>query len=114
MKTHTRTSNWIRKPKRLAIYHRDGCTCAYCGCDVAIGAHTSQPNAATLDHVIPHSLGGSNEATNLVTCCARCNSRRQDTRLAHWLRQLADEGYDVDEIARRIRRYRSRQLRIAA
>lgn len=105
-----RTANWIRKGKRLALYTRDEFTCAYCGCVVVVGAHTSQPDAATLDHILPHNLGGSNGAKNLVTCCARCNSRRQDTRLAVWLRQLADEGYDADDIARRIRRYRTRSL----
>ena len=109
-----RTTNWIRKNKRLAIYSRDQFTCAYCGCHVEAGAHTSSPTAATLDHVIPHSLGGGNAASNLVTCCARCNSRRQDTRLTVWLRRLADEGFDATEIARRIRRYRNRQLKIAA
>ena len=29
--------------------------------------------AATLDHVIPWSLGGRTEASNLVTCCWSCN-----------------------------------------
>lgn len=29
--------------------------------------------AGTLDHVIPHSLGGRTDASNLVTCCWSCN-----------------------------------------
>jgi 5-methylcytosine-specific restriction endonuclease McrA len=62
--------NWIRKAKRLALYIRDGLACAYCGYSIEDGAQF------TLDHLHPHSKGGSNEAANLVTCCMRCNSSR--------------------------------------
>lgn len=64
--------NWIRKDKRLAIYMRDGMQCPLCGRGVEDGI------VLTLDHITPWSQGGGNEATNLVTCCRRCNSRRQD------------------------------------
>ena len=62
--------NWIRQEKRLAIYLRDGLACAYCGSTVESGAQLS------LDHITPHSLGGNNKETNLVTCCSKCNSLR--------------------------------------
>ena len=63
-------SKWIRREKRLAIYLRDGLACAWCG-------HGLEDNAAlTLDHLTPNSLGGSNEATNLVTACRQCNTVR--------------------------------------
>ena len=62
--------NWIRQTTRLAIYLRDGMACAYCGHSVEDGASLS------LDHLLPHSQGGSNEATNLVTACERCNKSR--------------------------------------
>ena len=62
--------NWIRKEKRLAIYLRDGLACCYCGQSIEDGAKL------TLDHLKPYSKGGSNDATNLVTCCALCNSKR--------------------------------------
>jgi len=61
--------NWIRPEKRLAIYLRDGLACVWCGATV-------EDDRLTLDHLKPHSHGGSNEATNLVTCCHRCNSSR--------------------------------------
>lgn len=61
---------WIRHEKRLALYLRDGLACAYCGYGIEDGAQL------TLDHLHPHSTGGSNDATNLVTCCMRCNSSR--------------------------------------
>jgi len=62
--------NWIRQNKRLAIYLRDGLACVYCGATVEDGAKL------TLDHLKPHSKGGGNEETNLVTCCQKCNSSR--------------------------------------
>lgn len=36
----------------------------------------------TLDHVVPSCLGGGNSWENLVTCCARCNSRKGSKTLA--------------------------------
>lgn len=53
---------------RSRIYRRDGGECVYCG-------STKQ---LTLDHVIPKSKGGSNDWTNLVTCCHNCNVRKAD------------------------------------
>ncbi len=64
--------NWIRKEKRLAIYLRDGLACAYC--ETAL----EDCERLTLDHLTPHSQGGSNEPSNLVTCCVKCNSIRAD------------------------------------
>ena len=65
---------WIRVEKRLAIYVRDGFACVYCGADLRNAA----PANVTLDHLLPRSADGSNDATNLVTACRSCNSSRQD------------------------------------
>lgn len=62
--------NWIRQEKRLAIYLRDGCACAWCGAKVEDGTQL------TLDHLVPHCKGGSNDETNLVTACKHCNDSR--------------------------------------
>jgi 5-methylcytosine-specific restriction endonuclease McrA len=37
-----------------------------------------QPNAPTLEHVIPRSKRGSNFLANLVVACWHCNSDRGD------------------------------------
>lgn len=101
---------WIRPRKRLAIYLRDGLACVYCG----LGVEDDRTGALTLDHVTPHSRGGSNEARNLVTACRRCNSARQ----ARTVREFAGAvgGYllaDADEIVRRVRNATRRQLDLA-
>lgn len=76
---------WIRSEKRLAIYLRDGLACSYCGEGIEDGAKL------TLDHLTPHSHGGANDASNLVTACHRCNSARGNR---DW-REFADKtaGY---------------------
>src|SRR5262245_61842527 len=75
--------NWIRQEKRLAIYMRDGMACAYCGEGVEHGA------SLQLDHVLAVERGGANEATNLVTCCDRCNQAKGDRQLAEFIRATA-------------------------
>ena len=56
---------------RNNIYRRDGYTCMYCD---------SRENL-TLDHVIPKCKGGSNSWDNLVTCCKKCNAKKDDKTL---------------------------------
>lgn len=62
--------NWCRPSTRLAIYLRDGLACVWCGAGVEEGARL------TLDHLKPHSKGGSNAPSNLLTACKRCNDSR--------------------------------------
>jgi 5-methylcytosine-specific restriction endonuclease McrA len=50
------------------VYRRDGFRCVYCGS----GANL------TLDHVLPRSRGGDNSWENLVTCCRKCNAKKDD------------------------------------
>ena len=75
-----RSSDWCWRPTRLAIYHRDGFCCAYCGQKLTTGKGTRgrvRPGReATLDHVIPVDRGGTNAATNLVTACLTCNAQK--------------------------------------
>ncbi len=48
---------------RLQVLQRDYNTCHYCG-----------QEANTVDHLIPISKGGTDEASNMVACCTQCNS----------------------------------------
>lgn len=100
-------SKWIRPAKRLAIYHRDGFACVYCGATVEAGAVLS------LDHVRPRELGGGHQASNLVTACIPCNSARQELPMKRWLATLADKGRDPVELAARVRRQTRRVIDIA-
>ena len=53
---------------RQNVYRRDGGKCVYC----------SGTKNLTLDHVIPKSRGGQNTWTNLVTCCMKCNNKKDN------------------------------------
>jgi 5-methylcytosine-specific restriction endonuclease McrA len=62
IKFHTR----LIRVNRSRIYKRDNHQCVYC----------DSKKQLTLDHVIPKSRGGSNDWTNLVTCCFKCNLKK--------------------------------------
>lgn len=51
---------------RTAVYDRDGRACLECGSDSDL----------SLDHIYPHSLGGTDTFDNLQTLCRPCNSRK--------------------------------------
>lgn len=86
--------HWIRTERRVAIYERDEWKCVYC---------QKIPERYTLDHLVPVARGGSNDTTNLVTACARCNQKRGDQHVAAWIGVLAEDGHDPIAIANRIR-----------
>lgn len=77
-RTYDRSSKWISKIDRLAIYLRDEFTCQYCGTNL----HGCRPFDITLDHLDPRSeTSCPKERRNparLVTACRSCNSSRQD------------------------------------
>ena len=60
-----KTADW--KTLRLAILERDAHTCAYCGAE-----------AGTVDHIIPASMGGSADPSNLLAACNRCNGTKSN------------------------------------
>ena len=98
-------SKWCAKDKRLAIYLRDGCECAYCGEVVIPGVN------ATLDHLLACELGGTNEEQNLVTACLSCNSAKQALTMRKWFAVLRANGKDAKKIGARIRRITKRDLK---
>lgn len=68
----SRSSGFVTKKVRLSIYIRDKFTCVYCNKHIKDGCMLS------LDHIVPESLGGLHNTTNLVTACHSCNSKRQN------------------------------------
>ena len=60
------------RPSKAMIYKRDNNSCQYCG----------STRHLTIDHVIPKSKGGSEEWTNLVVACSKCNTKKGDKLLS--------------------------------
>lgn len=56
---------------RQNVYERDGGKCMYCGKEVS-------RNKFTFDHVIPKSRGGKTNWQNIVACCLKCNSKKDN------------------------------------
>ena len=56
---------------RQLIRNRAQYRCEYCHSLERISA-----NRFTVDHIIPKSLGGSDDSDNLALACRRCNERR--------------------------------------
>lgn len=74
-----------KKPKPILIpdsrdrlIERDGLQCHYCEDDMELNRHDRKrgPNAISIEHVYPRSLGGSNQLFNLVLAHADCNNVR--------------------------------------
>jgi 5-methylcytosine-specific restriction endonuclease McrA len=59
----------LPQPNKRSIYERENGHCAYCDRWISYAA-------ATLDHIVPQSLGGGSTWDNLVNCCQRCNQRK--------------------------------------
>ena len=86
---------WCRNERRIALYIRDGLGCAYCGAGIEDGVKL------TLDHLAPHSLGGDNSNSNIVTACLKCNSARgnRDWReFAGTVAEYLNHGITVEQI----------------
>jgi 5-methylcytosine-specific restriction endonuclease McrA len=61
-------AKWGGRPSaRLAVYilRRDGYRCAWCG-----------GTATTVDHVVPRIDGGTDDPSNCVAACERCNKSK--------------------------------------
>lgn len=99
-------SNWIRRTTRFAIYHRDGFRCVYC----LSGAEDAHGSGLTLDHVVPGTSGGTNDPTNLVTCCGACNSAKKDRTPRQWYAYLRGRAVRTRVIAQRVRRHLQRPI----
>lgn len=56
---------------RQSVRERAHYLCEYCH-----SPKRSSSDMFTLDHVLPKSLGGSDESANLALACRRCNERR--------------------------------------
>ena len=67
--TYNRIPQVSLRLSRRNVYLRDGHRCQYCG-------RMPSVDGLNLDHVVPHSRGGTHSWDNLVTSCRECNLRK--------------------------------------
>lgn len=63
LKKNGSTTQWRRI--RQTVINRDGC-CQLCGTE----------DNLSVDHIVPRSLGGTDNLDNLEVLCSSCNSRK--------------------------------------
>ena len=56
------------------VFERDNSTCRYCG----------TLDNLTIDHIIPLTKGGNNNANNLQTLCQNCDSKKGIQKTVDW------------------------------
>lgn len=64
------------REQRLHIAFRHGYRCHLCGKVIDVSIKAPHPQALAIDHLIPHSDGGSYDPINLAPSHQQCNSRR--------------------------------------
>lgn len=83
----------MSKKTRFEVFKRDSFICQYCG--------RSAPDVLLeVDHIEPHSKGGSDDVTNLVTSCVDCNRGKSD-RVLSSKTQVEVEKRQLDELNER-------------
>lgn len=63
--------------------------CYYCG-------RRFPPDELTMDHIVPIIRGGRSQKNNVVACCKKCNSEKQNRLPVEWDEYLRGELGDED------------------
>lgn len=79
---------YIEDVDRQAIYERDGWRCRLCGKRVPRDLVVPDELAATLDHIIPLSAGGTHEPRNCQLAHFRCNVAKGNRAASDQLRLI--------------------------
>lgn len=58
------------------IYERDNWTCGICNGSIDRAALFPHPQSASLDHIVPLSLGGAHKPSNVRATHLYCNASR--------------------------------------
>jgi predicted nucleic acid-binding Zn ribbon protein len=76
----------IRFFRRSDIYKRDGWKCQICLKPIQPSLRFPDPNCASIDHIIPVSMGGTNRPENLQASHLRCNVSLGNRKVSSALR----------------------------
>lgn len=84
--------HWIRDATRERHYLRSSGCCMYCvqhNPHEGTYEHQPLPHGAgerSLDHLVPRTSGGTNDADNVVPACKACNTQRGARPVERYLR----------------------------
>lgn len=91
---HRQRSNGLRY-ELISVLNVIRPNCEICGVDLNMPTQTWNPDAATLDHIVPLSKGGSHSLDNVRCVCHLCNSLRGN-------RDISDQEVRFKRVAYRI------------
>jgi 5-methylcytosine-specific restriction endonuclease McrA len=78
-KRRARLAGVKREPYTTAsIAERDGYLCSLCGERVDVDLKYPHPGSASVDHILPLSLGGDDTLANVALACLGCNLRKSN------------------------------------
>ena len=98
--------------KRQAVLTRDNCRCRACG--------FSDTLTMEVDHIVPRTLGGSNDIDNLQALCSFCNNTKSNIQIPELpIREACDGFGDQAEVTDNRLNFRQhvadiRQIQVAA
>lgn len=87
-----------RRAKLLRCSEQQNHRCCYCGSKTwhpFYGETGSKRLLATLEHVVPRSMGGTDSMNNLTMACSRCNSTRGDCFEAEVFYEMIKNGANL-------------------
>jgi 5-methylcytosine-specific restriction endonuclease McrA len=76
---------------RKELRRRDGDCCVWCGEPMLFGLPYASESGASIEHLVPRKLGGTDDIDNLALAHFGCNHQRnhRDTILRNETRRLA-------------------------
>ncbi len=77
---------WSPRPDMVELSELDGWACHYCG--TALLPVDGAKEYPTVDHVVPTSLGGSDDLENKVLACRSCNSSKGTRPYLTFVREM--------------------------
>lgn len=81
----------VSKRLRFEILRRDNHQCQYCG-------EAAPKVKLTVDHVLAVALGGTDDASNLITACAECNAGKSSATVdSSFVEQVARDSAAWDQ-----------------
>ena len=78
----------ITKSKKQKVYQKFVGHCAYCGKPLFLGTFD-----CTIDHIIPRSVGGTSDFSNLALSCYECNTQKSSLTLEEFRKKLGHDFY---------------------
>ena len=98
---------------RKRMMRKKANNCYMCGCELVFSNKpVENDNDATLDHLWPNSLGGSNESFNLENSCKKCNELKGDfiDGSDYHFEQIAHRAIKVDDFIEKRSRIEERAI----